>query len=183
MHAAWFSSLGLSACLAAIAVSPVTFSAPPPAGAKSDFEFGALSPILNSTRKIDLVDHRRLNRVAITPGTMDAEMIPVRLSISVGVMSAGQAAEISVTVSSVPVGGGYVQLMCTSPGALQSPNGTWPYSVFYPGGSSATQTINFTAGSILLPETAVFYMAGADADPNDMSQWDVAGTILVLPGL
>jgi hypothetical protein len=122
-------------------------------------------------------------RAAATLSRWDTDMMPIRLSLSVEIMFAGESATIGVSVSSVPPDGGAVQILCDAPEALSSPTGAWPAQICYPAGASLTQSIGVTANYVLLPTIVTLYTGDSNADPNNPSDWTAAGTILILPGL
>ncbi len=111
----------------------------------------------------------------------DPEMIPIHLAATVIV--GGQSALLGITVSLVPSEGGSVRLTCGTPGMLKSPSGAWPCIVNYPPGASVIANVSITAKPVLWPTFVTLYAGPTDADPNDLSQWTVAGTVLILPGL
>src|SRR5579862_6779312 len=76
-------------------------------------------------------------------GLREVDMLPVHISLSFGVVIGGEATDLDVTVSTVPSGGGSVQILAGGP--LASPNGIWPYLVTFPAGSSLTQSFRVTA--------------------------------------
>src|SRR5580658_8739173 len=88
----------------------------------------------------------------------DTHIIPISLTLPSSAIISGDSTTLSMTVDSVPAGGGYVQILCDTPDALASPGGTWPYQVVYADGSSTAASVTVTASSVTASTTVTMYM-------------------------
>jgi hypothetical protein len=100
-----------------------------------------------------------------------------------GLILSGETFTCTVTVSSVPGNGGYVQIMCGTPGALSNGSGTWPYSVYFTPGSSTTASFTLTGNSVSGSTVVNLYYGAADADPNEPGDWTSGGAVTIVGAL
>jgi hypothetical protein len=96
-------------------------------------------------------------------------------------MVSGSKATLTIGVSSIRPGGGYVQVGCDTPAVLVSPSSTWPYDLAFPDGGSYSQQMTITAGTVTQSTTVTVYACEEDVDPTDPANWRVTTTITVLP--
>src|SRR5580700_5913925 len=105
-------------------------------------------------------------------------MIPINMSLPSASIQSGSSFSVSVTVDSVPSGGGYVQVGCTQPELFTSPSGVWPYQLQYadctPTTATFTVQVSPNAGS-----PATFFACTAAANPDVPSEWSVYGIVSV----
>jgi len=116
---------------------------------------------------------------AITPG---ASTIPIRMTESASFVASGGTLNCTITVESVPTGGGSVLVNCDNPSAFTSPDGNWPTSISFPAGSSTTASFTLTANSVSGSTPVNFSYGTSDADPNDPGDWTAGGTVMVEAG-
>lgn len=106
------------------------------------------------------------------------ELIPINLGLPSNLTS-GMPVYCSVTVQSVPSGGGEIQLMCDQPSLLTSPSSSWPCYISYADGASTTAYFTLTANSVSTNTTVHVYAGTMEDDPNDLSDWNVVKSTVI----
>ncbi len=148
--------------LVALSLSAVLVSGSSAVGRQ---QYGISSARIDNSGSVQNYKSMRLAGNAMVPGI---ETIPIRMSTPAVVVLPGQSFTCSVTVESVPTGGGYIQIDCDTPGALANSSQNWPLSVYFAPGSSTTTTFNLTANSSITNATTVNMSYGtSSADPNN----------------
>lgn len=87
----------------------------------------------------------------------------------------------SVTVTSVPSGGCYVQVGCDHPSLVSSPSGSWPYNLQYPNGGSTTQNMTLTLSAVSQDTVVVLYACKSGVDSSNPANWTATRTITLHP--
>jgi hypothetical protein len=137
-------------------------------------------PILGNAEPSDSDSHH-FGRGGANTVVHSASTIPVRMTVPSSVVS-GETFTCTVTVACVPPNGGYVQILCDTPGAVSNGSGTWPLSVYFAPCSSTTASFTLTAGSLSGSTTVNLSYGTASADPNNPADWTEGGPVTITPG-
>ena len=107
---------------------------------------------------------------------LDVMTIPIFMSAS----TSGTTTTVTITVESVPSSGGTVMVGCDHSAALIPPGGTWPYSLYFPGGTSTTGTVMLAAQNVTSSTVVKVYTFPASAlNPADPSCWTQSVSVTV----
>ncbi len=107
-----------------------------------------------------------------------SQTIPIRLSA----VQSGSQVTVSVTVQSVPVGGGSVYVDTSNNSLISPPTGAWPYTLNFPDGGSTTQSATFNLSPNAYGNTITIGSCETDLDPSNSANWQASTTITpVLP--
>ena len=108
------------------------------------------------------------------------ETVPIRTSVSPSTVASGGTITITVEVDQVPAGGGAVQVSCTQPSLLNSPSGSWPYTLQYPDGSSTTRSFTVTANSVSSATSLNIVTAETGVDISNSANWRTVTGLTIL---
>jgi hypothetical protein len=93
----------------------------------------------------------------------------------------GNRGTVTIGVSSIRPGGGYVQVGCDSKAVVASPSTTWPYNLPFSDGGPNTQQMTITAAAVTQPTSVTLYACEEDVDIANSANWRVTMTVTVVP--
>ena len=113
---------------------------------------------------------------------MNVQSIPIIMSVPSSPITGGTGSvSVQLTVDQVPSEGSSVQVSTDHPEILVSPGGSWPYHLFYAGGSSTTQSFTVNTNTVTANTTVHIYACEEGVDITNSNNWRVVGTVTITP--